>query len=42
VANATFFHKPAELSPLTARLLVEIAEAAGLPPGVWNLVTRAQ
>jgi 5-carboxymethyl-2-hydroxymuconic-semialdehyde dehydrogenase len=31
-------HKPAEFSPLTARLLVEIAEAAGLPPGVWNLV----
>ena len=31
-------HKPAELSPLTARLLMEIAEDAGLPPGVWNLV----
>jgi 5-carboxymethyl-2-hydroxymuconic-semialdehyde dehydrogenase len=31
-------HKPAELSPLTARLLVEIAEEAGLPKGVWNLV----
>jgi 5-carboxymethyl-2-hydroxymuconic-semialdehyde dehydrogenase len=31
-------HKPAELSPLTARLLVEIAEQAGLPKGVWNLV----
>jgi 5-carboxymethyl-2-hydroxymuconic-semialdehyde dehydrogenase len=31
-------HKPAEFSPLTARILVEIAEEAGLPPGVWNLV----
>ncbi|MFT4795622.1 MAG: 5-carboxymethyl-2-hydroxymuconic-semialdehyde dehydrogenase [Paracoccaceae bacterium] len=37
-AGCTVVHKPAELSPLTARLLVEIAEAAGLPPGVWNLV----
>jgi 5-carboxymethyl-2-hydroxymuconic-semialdehyde dehydrogenase len=31
-------HKPAEFSPLTARLLVEIAEDVGLPKGVWNLV----
>jgi 5-carboxymethyl-2-hydroxymuconic-semialdehyde dehydrogenase len=31
-------HKPAEFSPLSARLLVEIAEEAGLPKGVWNLV----
>ena len=37
-AGCTIVHKPAELSPLTARLLVEIAEGAGLPPGVWNLV----
>ena len=37
-AGCTVVHKPAELSPLTARLLVEIAESAGLPPGVWNLV----
>ncbi len=37
-AGCTVVHKPAELSPLTARLLVEIAEEAGLPPGVWNLV----
>src|SRR6202167_2296736 len=37
-AGCTVVHKPAEFSPLTARLLVEIAEAAGLPPGVWNLV----
>ncbi len=37
-AGCTLVHKPAEFSPLTARLLVEIAEAAGLPKGVWNLV----
>jgi len=37
-AGCTVVHKPAELSPVTARLLVEIAEGAGLPPGVWNLV----
>ncbi len=37
-AGCTIVHKPAEFSPLSARLLVEIAEAAGLPPGVWNLV----
>ena len=37
-AGCTIVHKPAELSPLSARLLVEIAEAAGLPKGVWNLV----
>ncbi len=37
-AGCTVVHKPAELSPVTARILVEIAEEAGLPPGVWNLV----
>ncbi|WP_420012950.1 5-carboxymethyl-2-hydroxymuconate semialdehyde dehydrogenase [Tateyamaria sp.] len=37
-AGCTVVHKPAELSPWTARILIEIAEAAGLPPGVWNLV----
>ena len=37
-AGCTVVHKPAELSPLTARLLVEIAEGAGLPPGVLNTV----
>ena len=34
-------HKPAEASPLTARLQTEIAEKAGLPPGVLNLVSGA-
>ena len=37
-AGCTVVHKPAELSPLTARILIEIAEEAGLPKGVWNLV----
>jgi len=37
-AGCTIVHKPAEFSPLTARLLVEIAEEAGLPKGVWNMV----
>ncbi len=37
-AGCTVVHKPAEFSPLTAGLLVEIAEEAGLPKGVWNLV----
>ncbi|MEL6690340.1 MAG: aldehyde dehydrogenase family protein, partial [Pseudomonadota bacterium] len=37
-AGCTVVHKPAENSPLTARLLVEIAEEAGLPPGVLNTV----
>ncbi|MGB1387304.1 MAG: 5-carboxymethyl-2-hydroxymuconate semialdehyde dehydrogenase [Paracoccaceae bacterium] len=37
-AGCTMVHKPAEFSPVTARILLEIAEEAGLPPGVWNLV----
>ena len=37
-AGCTVVHKPAEASPLSARLLVEIAEAAGLPRGVLNVV----
>lgn len=37
-AGCSVVHKPAEASPLTARLLVEIAEEAGLPPGVLNVV----
>ena len=37
-AGCTVVHKPAELSPLSARILMEIAEEAGLPPGVWNMV----
>ncbi len=37
-AGCTVVHKPAELSPMTAKLLVEIAEEAGLPKGVLNVV----
>ncbi len=37
-SGCTVVHKPAEASPLTARLLVEICEEAGLPPGVLNTV----
>jgi len=37
-AGCTVVHKPAEWSPLTARLLAEIMLEAGLPAGVANLV----
>ncbi|MBD3662846.1 5-carboxymethyl-2-hydroxymuconate semialdehyde dehydrogenase [Sulfitobacter sp. TSTF-M16] len=37
-AGCTVVHKPAEFSPLTARLLAEICHDAGLPDGVLNLV----
>jgi 5-carboxymethyl-2-hydroxymuconic-semialdehyde dehydrogenase len=37
-AGCTIVHKPAELSPLTANRLAEIALEAGLPKGVWNVV----
>lgn len=37
-SGCTVVHKPAEDSPLSARLLVEIAEEAGLPKGVLNTV----
>ena len=37
-AGCTVVHKPAELSPLSAWLLAEIAHEAGLPAGVWNTV----
>ncbi len=37
-AGCTVVHKPAEWSPITARLLAEICSEAGLPPGVLNLI----
>ena len=37
-AGCTVVHKPAEWSPLSARLLAEICCEAGLPPGALNSV----
>ena len=37
-SGCTVVHKPAEFSTMTAKLLVEIAESAGLPKGVLNVV----
>ena len=38
-AGCTVVLKPAEIAPLTAFLLAEAVDAAGLPAGVFNLVT---
>ncbi len=37
-AGCTVVHKPAELTPLSAMLLADIASDAGIPDGVWNTV----
>ncbi|SAL58114.1 aldehyde dehydrogenase [Caballeronia choica] len=37
-AGCTMVLKPSEVSPLNAVLFAEIADAAGVPPGVFNLV----
>ncbi len=37
-AGCTVVHKPSELTPLTAYALAEIIDAAGVPPGVYNMV----
>lgn len=37
-AGCTIVHKPAEFSPLSAALLAEISQEAGIPAGVWNMV----
>jgi 5-carboxymethyl-2-hydroxymuconic-semialdehyde dehydrogenase len=37
-AGCTLVLKPAELTPLSASLLPEIMEEAGVPPGVFNVV----
>lgn len=37
-AGCTVVHKPAELSPLSAMILAEISQEAGIPAGVWNTV----
>jgi len=38
-AGCTVVHKPAELAPYSAFVMAEAAERAGLPDGVYNLVT---
>ena len=38
-AGCTVVLKPSELTPLAAYLLTEVIEEAGLPPGVFNMVT---
>ncbi|MEH3107834.1 MAG: NAD-dependent succinate-semialdehyde dehydrogenase [Sphingomonas fennica] len=38
-AGCTMVVKPAEQTPLTALALAELAERAGVPPGVFNVVT---
>ncbi len=39
LAGCTVVLKPSEVAPINAFLLAEIIAAAGLPPGVFNLVT---
>ena len=39
LAGCTVVHKPSEVAPLSAFILAEVAQAAGLPPGVYNLVS---
>lgn len=38
-AGCTVVLKPSEVAPLNAFVLAEVIETAGLPPGVFNLVT---
>jgi acyl-CoA reductase-like NAD-dependent aldehyde dehydrogenase len=38
-AGNTVIHKPAEETPLTALLLAEVLQEAGVPDGVFNVVT---
>ena len=38
IAGCTMVLKPSEESPLNAMIFAEMVEAAGLPPGVFNLV----
>ncbi len=39
VTGNTVVHKPASTTPLTATRIIELLNAAGLPPGVLNIVT---
>src|SRR6202049_5219087 len=38
-AGCTFVPKPAEQTPLSALAVAALAEQAGMPPGVFNVVT---
>jgi acyl-CoA reductase-like NAD-dependent aldehyde dehydrogenase len=38
-AGCTVVLKPSEVAPLSAFILAQVVDAAGLPPGVFNLVT---
>ncbi|MBZ9558577.1 MULTISPECIES: aldehyde dehydrogenase family protein [unclassified Modicisalibacter] len=38
-AGCTLVLKPSELSPLSARLFAQVLHDAGVPPGVFNMVT---
>ena len=38
-AGCTMVLKPSELTPLSALALAELADRAGIPPGVFNIVT---
>ncbi len=40
-AGCTVVHKPASQAPLSAFVLAEAVDAAGFPPGVYNLVSGA-
>jgi aldehyde dehydrogenase (NAD+) len=39
LAGCTVVHKPSEVAPLTAYILADIAHHAGLPAGVYNVVS---
>ena len=38
MAGCTVVLKPSEVAPLSAHLLAEVIDAAGLPPGVFNMI----
>ena len=36
--GCTMVHKPSEIAPLSSCILAEVFDAAGIPPGVYNMV----